>query len=237
MRSDPLLVDDGEYSLQRLLTERLGSAAVSTPLDEYDLLWYGADGTETHLGERKTASDLLASITDGRLLDETERAHAKGAHLWLFISGEVAPWRGGVRAYWGKHKAAYQGVTWEHTREFDMPMERVQAHLTRLDYWCGVHVVRVLDDEQMADVVARLYKERETPPVARLWRPGVELMRRNPVAAAYMTYEGVGEVTALALAAKFPNERSLARAKDKTVLAVAGVGPKRLAAIRRRLNE
>jgi hypothetical protein len=230
------LIDDGETRLHQYLLDE-GVAVSRQPLGVFDLQWYGEDGSEVHLGERKTAADLIASITDDRLLDECQRAHdIWGAHLWLFVSGLIVPVSTGVKALFGKYQVRGEGVTWQQSRDYAMPFQRVQTHLLELEAWCGVRVVSSLDDRELARQVAKLWRRRATPPTPRLWRPGVQLMKRNPVAAAYLTYDGVGEQTAMKLSGRFPREYELAGAADEEVLAVEGVGEKRLAAIRKRLN-
>lgn len=237
MASDALLVDDGEPALWSELVSLLGARdVVRQPLTTGDLFWY--TGEQSSGGERKRADDLVASILDDRLLDECQRM-SEFDHRWLFVEGFIGERFGKTIMAWDQQQIigdTRYGTSISYRRSADsaLPFGVVQTTLLKLQAWAGVRIVWARDTAHVAAIVAHLWRTRDTPPVPHLWRPNVELMRRNPVAASYLTIEEIGEKTALALAEAFPNERALMEATDEQLRAITSIGPKRLAAIRAR---
>ena len=253
MTGDDLQVDDGEPALAHELTFVMSATSILVrPLPVGDAMWFGVGGTEVHIFERKRSDDFLASMQDDRLYDELERMKTEGDYRWLGIEGQLFPNGKGTVAVWGQvtvEKTGWGGHAsglWENSHFYpDFAYSRVEAVLGKLAYWTDVRVLYSPTLRHMADGLARVYSSRATPPVTRLWRPNIELMKRDPIAASYMTIEGVGEATALHLAgsckckshAIFVQWNDLTNATDKDILSVPGVGTGRLKAIRERVGK
>ena len=163
-----------------------GADKVVTLLDEGDLLVACADGALLCV-ERKTADDLLASIQDGRLLNQAGRMASQTPWSYVVITGTLE------RSHDGK-VVTQRGVTgWS--------WHSVQGALLTVQEM-GVHVIHAGSDEDYERVVLGLAKRNRVavplwPTRPAKWLspgeqviaslPGIGTERLSAVLAAYQT--------------------------------------------------
>ena len=82
-----LAVDRREEDLSRAL-QNIPHEVRELPVG--DVVCAYEDGAEAWVGERKRASDLAASLTDGRLFEQTARLHEAGYNrIFWFVDGDL----------------------------------------------------------------------------------------------------------------------------------------------------
>jgi ERCC4-type nuclease len=185
MSISAVMIDQREPEWVKQLT--FGGAATSvTLLDEGDLLVACDDGNLLCI-ERKTPDDLLASIQDGRLLDQAARLTRQSVWAYLIVTGELQ------RSHDGKVITPRGATGWS--------WGSVQGALLTVQE-LGAFVIHAGNDQEYEKVVLSLAKRnRERVPLwparTEKWLshgeqviaslPGIGMERLEAVLHAYQT--------------------------------------------------
>lgn len=196
----PIVVDDREQS-NPLLPLLLESAAFEVRVERLTLGDYQVD--DRFLFERKTLSDLVLSIEDGRLFDQALRlAQAKGLRPALVLEGTSRD-LGGCSMRW----------------------EAIQGALVTVCLFVGLPVLRTRSPAETARTF--LYAARQGRTLAhgalprRGWRPkGKAALQRYLLQGL----PGIGPARAARLLAHFGNVGKVFTASECELTSVAGIG-------------
>jgi DNA excision repair protein ERCC-4 len=161
--------------------------------------------------ERKTLSDLLASIADGRLLNQAAEMRARSEHCYLVICGPLV---------WDFDQKVV-GTGW-HFR-------RVQGALLSVQE-LGVCVVHTADNDDYASTVAWILA-RSRDRIVTLWprKFGVPATKSEEILCSLTD---VGPERATRLLEKFGSVADALAALTGDVELPVGVGPKTRASVR-----
>ncbi|WP_449461604.1 ERCC4 domain-containing protein [Tardisphaera miroshnichenkoae] len=160
--------------------------------------------------ERKTASDFVRSLFDGRLLDQCSRLSSAYPNALLIVEGnfgEEVIWRKNPRAFWGALVALYVE-------------KRVIPFFTP-------------SKEQTANLLVVLAKRRWERREAKLQirqRPRVLSLREKQL-YVIQGLPGVGTELAERLLKHFGSVRSVMKASESELMAVDGIGKAKASSI------
>ncbi|WP_439932563.1 ERCC4 domain-containing protein [Pelomicrobium sp. G1] len=196
----PIVVDDREQS-SSLLPLLLESAAFEVRVERLKLGDYQVDGR--FLFERKTLSDLVLSIEDGRLFNQALRfAQAKGLRPALVLEGTSKDLGG-------------HGMAWE----------AIQGALVTVCLFIGLPVLRTRSPAET--VRTFLYVARQGRTLAhgalprRGWRPkGKAALQRYLLQGL----PGIGPARATRLLERFGTVERILTASEGELASVAGIG-------------
>lgn len=164
--------------------------------------------------ERKTVRDYVDTQV-GRaapnLESQVERLAASYEHAYVLLEGDL-PTDGSLTG--------------------SVPAAAVRGSMASVTARLGVPVLPCGNLAGLVDMAVRLGRKHTEDPSSRPLAPSAVPSRSEPTAKRmYACIEGVGPETAERLYEAFPSVEALVAAPPDEVLAVEGVGPKRLAAI------
>jgi DNA excision repair protein ERCC-4 len=165
--------------------------------------------------ERKTAADFAQSLTDGRLFDQARWMAKSTMRPAYIIEGTSADW-----AVLGVSREALQGALVTLMLIFDIPVFRSAdpAESARLIIYIGFQLARVRSPRQLGR------------------RPAKARRKRNRQLRVLESLPGVGPDRAMRLLERFGTLRACFGASPTEFLAIAGIGPKTVAAINLTIN-
>lgn len=213
-------VDSREAASAKRIVEALRAAGLEVyvePLPVGDYLLPGGDGVDPLLVERKTVTDFVGSVRDGRLWGQVRvmlDARRDGVKPVILLEG----WLGLVR---------------KMTRWQDAALARI-LEAVALDW--GVPVLPLPDSRATAAWLAARARsvERRRPRHVRLRVGRKPLTLRERI--LYVAEGFAGPVTARVLLERFGTLRAVANAGVRELMEVEGVGEKRASEIWRIFN-
>jgi len=243
-----------------LLDRRIGSSDLYSPLrkldvpvelvtlDSGDAAWLGRGPEEAPVPvgiEIKRVSDLISSITSGRLSGhQLPKLIREYQHAWLIVEGRYRASAEGVLetpqgATWAPHmgsRGSGQAFTYRE----------LEAFLTTLEMRAGLHLRRTFDRTETAVLLATLYQWW----TGKAWHEHrAHLALHSPVRDAGLLYKpslrrriaaelpGIGISKSGAVADHFPTVRALVDASPEEWTAIPGIGKTLATRITEALNE
>ncbi|MGC8600939.1 MAG: ERCC4 domain-containing protein [Thermoprotei archaeon] len=160
--------------------------------------------------ERKTATDFVRSLFDGRLLDQCSRLSSAYSNAILIVEGNFADeviWRKNPKAYWGALVALY--------------VEKKVAPFFTPNLEQTANLLSVLARRRWEKKEARL-QIRQRPRLLSLREKQIYVVQGLP---------GVGSELAERLLKHFGSVRSVMKASEAELMAVDGIGKAKASAI------
>ncbi len=199
-----------------------GVPCVVTALDTGDL-WASCDDGELLVIERKTPSDLLASISDGRLFMQAMKMRERTPWAYVVITGVLAP--------------THDNKTYVEGKLTSWNWDAIQGALLDVQE-AGVHVVSCAHENGYSDAVLRLERRNRGERVLNT-APAAKGRIISPAETALIGLPGIGLERAQDLLEYTNNSAAHAIAWLTwldTFGDVAGIGPGIKAGVRRALG-
>lgn len=203
-----LEIDDREDDrLVTMLTDVPNLSIIRTHLEMADFIarpQFAIDGSKTLAIERKTSSDLSASLDDNRLAEQVHRMSSSQMACCFIIEGGVT----GVRT---------------------QPLPRLASLQTRLNFGVNMRVLETIDMAHTAYLIVTIIRDHffGTGTAFDL-RPN-KIPALGPIERAqYMlqTIPGISPVRSAALLTKFGTIAGVASASAKEIATIDGIGKK-----------
>lgn len=221
------------------MIKALGSCALPCPLFTDCAFWgVGDNDTVLKIGiERKKIGDIVACISDGRLIHQAQICKENQIDVFVVIVEgrvhrnpddgllEVPVW--GINPRTLRRAEIYQPV------RPTISYSRFDQFLTELTYLAGIIVKRSENVHETADIIQALYTNFQTPPgkhnslhqiYTRPNRDGVLLTRPGLVRRISKEFLGIGWERSRAVAERFKTVRELANADVKQWREIDGIG-------------
>jgi len=217
-----ILVD--KFEPQEVL-EALSEHARQASMDTGDYAFTTCSG-QSVLIERKQVSDLLHSLSTGRLMDQLRRIIIESDIPILLVEGFITITKDGfVRYRAGKSRWRYTSV----------------QNLILTAQLSGVYLIQSPSQYNTPRIILSLYKYFQKPEHTSLVRQKVFTVfpkdRDYKRAEMLMSLPGVGVEIATRMVERFGTPMTAFSASDEELNEVGGLGPKKIKAIRKFLDD